>query len=147
MKNEMMKHIINCDADPFIPSGWSVESHTKGGQLAFNPAKIKFYLSPNQQDGKVIKGNQLRKELANESVLNANVLDYLLAHQELIPENWKEDKWDNIRFIFFWGTIYRGLSGNLDVRYLYWYGKRWSWFYDWLGCVWYSNYPAAVSAS
>ncbi len=147
MKNEIMKHIINCDADPFIPSGWSVESHTKSGQLAFNPAKIKFYLSPNQQDNKVIKGKQLRKELANEFVLNANVLDFLLAHQELIPEDWKEDEQGNTRFIFFWGTIYCGLSGGLGVRCLCWVGKRWDWDYRWLNGGRSSYGPAAVSAS
>lgn len=42
----VVTHIIDCDADPFVPSGWSVRSHTKGGQFAFDPAKAKLYLSP-----------------------------------------------------------------------------------------------------
>jgi len=39
--------------------------------------------------------------------MNANVLDYLLAHPELIPEDWKN------KYVFFWGTIYRYSSGGL----------------------------------
>src|SRR4051812_5109537 len=83
------QHVIDLDANPFVPNNWKVEEHKKGGQFKWNPASIRFHLSPNQQNGKVIEGNKLRKELANEPVLNANILDYLLAHPELIPEEWK----------------------------------------------------------
>ena len=59
--------------------------------------------------------------------LNANVLDYLLEHPELIPKKWKKYR------IVFWGTIYRfnkesGPSeGKEFVRCLYFYKglKRW----------------------
>lgn len=149
-----IEHVINCDADPFTPSGWTVESHTKGGQFVFDPAKIKLYLSPNQQDSEqdseVIEGNKLRKELANELVLNANVLDYLLKNPQLIPEDWKKDEKGNTRFIFFWGTIYRGSSGGLCglcVRCLCFSGGRWHWDYDWLGSDWSGHSPAALRAS
>ena len=142
---EIVEHVIDCDVDPFVPSGWTVESHTKGGQFAFNSARIKLYFSRNQQDGKVIEGNELRKELANEHVLNANVLDYLLAHPKLIPEEWKKDKRGNTRYIFFWGTIYRSRD-NLYVRSLYWSDGVWVWYSNWLGRGWHDGYPAAVLA-
>ena len=29
----MTKHAIDCDADPFIPEGWKVESHSKQGKI------------------------------------------------------------------------------------------------------------------
>ncbi len=144
---KMVGHIINCDANPFTPSGWKVELHTKGGQLAFDPTKIKLYLSPNQQNGKRIEGNKLRKELANEPVLNANVLDYLLAHPELIPEDWKKDERGNTRYIFFWETIYRYSRGHLCVRFLYLSGGAWGWRGNWLGFDWSDFDPAAVLAS
>src|SRR3989338_4439304 len=67
---EAAQHLIDCDAYPFVPNGWAVESHKKGGQFAFDPAKVKLHLSPNQKDGKRIQGDKLRKELANEPVLN-----------------------------------------------------------------------------
>ncbi len=144
---KMVEHLIDCDADPFTPSGWKVEEHKKGGQFAFDPAKIKLYLSLNQQGGKCIEGNKLRKELANEPVLNANVLDYLLAHPELIPEGWKKDEKGNTRYIFFWGTIYRGSDGSLFVRYLYFRDGRWGWNCRWLDIGWHDNFPAALRAS
>jgi hypothetical protein len=144
---KMVEHVIDCDADPFVPSGWKVESHTKGGQFVFNPAKIKLYLSPNQQNGKSIDGNKLRKELANEPVFNANVLDYLLAHPELIPEEWKKDERGNTRYIFFWGTIYRVSSGHLCVRCLYFHVGSWRWYFIWLDDDWDDDFPAALRAS
>jgi hypothetical protein len=80
-------HTIDCDADPYLPDGWKVEAHIKGGSLDFEPAQMQFYLADGQKNGKTIEGNKLRKELANMPVLNANVLDYLLANPDLIPED------------------------------------------------------------
>ncbi|HEY4477351.1 MAG TPA: hypothetical protein VJB56_01875 [Candidatus Paceibacterota bacterium] len=74
-------------------------------------------------------------------MLNANVLDYLLAHPDFIPEWWKG------KAVFFWGTIYRNSYGNLCVRYLCFYGDRWDWNYDWLGIDWNVSYPADLLAS
>lgn len=138
---------IDCDVAPFVPDGWKVEEHKKGGQFVFDPAKVKLYLSPNQRGGKVIEGNKLRKELANEPVLNANVLDYLLAHPGLIPVDWKKDEQGNTRYIFFLGTIYRFSDGRLYVRCLYWNGDAWDWNNSWLSNDWDDHYPAALLAS
>jgi hypothetical protein len=134
-----IERLIDCDANPFIPDGWSVEEHKKGGMFKFNPEKISLYLSKKQKK-RSIEGNDLRKKLANQPVLNANVLDYLLAHSELIPEEWKG------KFIFFWGTIYRDSDGNLIVRCLFWYGSRWGWSYDWLDDGFNSGGPAALAS-
>lgn len=140
-------NVIDCDADPFIPEGWTVEQHQQGGQLAFDPSQIEFYLDDGQKGGKYIEGNKLRQRLADKPVLNANVLEYLLANPDLIPEEWKKDEQSNTRYIFFWGTVYRDRGGYLYVRYLYWFGGRWLWGNDWLGRVWGRNDPAALRAS
>lgn len=140
-----IQHVVNCDAKPFLPQGWKVEEHKKGGQLKLDLSKVRLHLSPNQMDGKAIEGNKLRKELASEPVLNANVLDYLLAHPDLIPEDWKRDEKGNTRYIFFWGTIYRRSHGSLSFRYLYFYGGAWDWGNYWLDDDWVGNFPAAVS--
>ncbi|MCX6789095.1 MAG: hypothetical protein NTZ42_00580 [Candidatus Gribaldobacteria bacterium] len=140
-------NLIDCDADPFLPEGWKIEEHRKGGQLEWDPAKVQLYLSPNQKDGKWMEGNKLRKELATKPVLNANVLDFLLVHPQFIPEEWKKDNDGNIRFIFFWGTIYRGSAGYLDVRCLCFYDGEWRWGDYWLGLDWLGSYPAALLAS
>ena len=136
----VIKHIIDCDAEPFCPKGWKVEEHRKGGQLEWDHSKAMLHLSPNQMDGKYIEGNKLRKELANMPVMNANVLDWYLAHPELIPDEWKG------KVIFFWGTIYRLSDGLLYVRYLFWGDGEWFWSSDWLGFVWRGSNPAAVLA-
>jgi hypothetical protein len=134
------KHLINCSTDPFIPNNWAVEEHQEGGMLEWNPTSITLYLSEAQKQGQIV-GNELREELKDKTVLNANVLDYLLAHPELIPEEWKG------KAIFFWGTVYRDSDGNLCVRYLYWYGDRWRWSSCWLGNDWNARNPAVLLAS
>lgn len=138
------EHIIDCDVDPFNPwekDGWTVEEHQKGGTtFKWDVTKVELFLSDAQKSGR-IEGNQLRKELSKKLVLNACVLDYLLAHPHLIPEEWKG------KAVFFWGTIYRRSGGNLYVRYLYWHDVRWHWHCFWLGLGWYDNDPAALRAS
>ncbi|MDO8633009.1 MAG: hypothetical protein Q7K38_00455, partial [Candidatus Wildermuthbacteria bacterium] len=81
------------------------------------------------------------KELAGKPVMNANVLDYLLKNPHLIPDEWKG------KYLFFWGTVYRGSVGCLYVRYLCWRGVRWGWDCRWLGSGWDGRYPAALRAS
>ena len=137
----VVKHVIDLDANPFVPDGWEVDEHIKGGQLEWNPAMVALYVSEDQQNGKVIQGLKLRKELKGKPVYNANLLDYLLAHPELIPESWKGQE------VFFWGSIYRDRGGSLNVRYLHWNGSRWHWIFHLLDGVWRADDPAAVPAS
>lgn len=118
-------YLVNCDAFPFIPEGWSVEEHKKGGNFQFDSIKISLYLSQRQKNGG-ISGIDLKRELDKKPLINANVLDYLLHHPDLIPENWKSE------LVFFWGTIYRDSEGKLCVRCLYRFGSDWSWTYAWL---------------
>lgn len=72
-------------------------------------------------------------------VLNGSVLDYLLEHQDQIPEEWKGKE------VFFWGTVYDDIDSNESVRYLYWDNSTWS-----LGIAYLQNkfdwgsHPAAV---
>ena len=136
---KMIEHLIDCDAAPFIPDGWSVEEHKKGGLFKLDPAKIPSYLSKKQKRGSIV-GHDLKEELANMPALNANVLDYLLAHQELILEEWKG------KYNFFWGTIYRDSDGDLYVRCLDWHVSRWSWSYRWLDCGFRSGNPAVLAS-
>lgn len=136
-------HIIDCDIDPFVPKGWEVEEHHKTGRLLeLDVSKIQLYLSEEQRKGEVIKGNELRKKLteADRLVLNACVLDYLLIHQELIPDDWKEKR------IFFFGTIYRGgIHGSLRVRCFRWAINKWIWDYEWLTSYWVPGCHVAVA--
>jgi len=110
-----INYLIDLDADPYVPEHWSVIEHKKGGKVRWDPKKISLYLSPKQRDGKVVKGGELRKELAHLPVLNANALDFLLrySHLNFIPKKWKGKR------IYFWGTIYcSDFNGGLGVRAL-----------------------------
>ncbi len=133
--------VIDLDADPFEPSGWKVEKHTPGGQFTFDPSQVRLHLDTGQQNGKYIEGNKLRTQLEKEPTMNAVLLDWYLANPQYIPEEWKS------KYVFFWGTIYRGRRGYLYVRYLDWLGDRWIWSYDWLDVDWDGDYPALVRAS
>ncbi len=137
---------IDCDAMPYIPDGWKIEEHHKGGQVEFDPSKVGFHLEPEQISGAIV-GSELRERLKDKSVLNACALDHLLANTALIPESWKLDEQSRTRYIYFWGTVYRGGGGSLCVRYLRWGGGRWRWGYDRLGGRWDDQRPAAVLAS
>lgn len=144
---KQVTHAIDCDADPFLPNGWRVEEHRKDGVIVWDLTKVSLYLSKGQKGDKRIVGNDLRKELAKKPTMNANVLDYLLKNPHLIPEDWKKDDRGNTRYIFFWGTIYRGSGDGLYVRYLCWDGGAWSWDVGWLGRVFVGDRPAALRAS
>ena len=139
LEMQEVRHLINCDTEPFLPDGWQgVEFHRKHGEFLWSQDKVQLYLADGQQSGTVV-GTELRTVLGGKSVLNANVLDYLLAHPQLIPESWKG------KLVFFWGTIYRSADGGLCVRYLGWSGLGWRWDYHWLDDHWRSRGPAAVS--
>lgn len=121
------KHIIDCDADPICPrigweinhkALWEVEEHQKGGQLEFDPKGIELLWISVDRRGNGTDGNDVREELKNKPVLNANVLDYLLAHENLIPKVWKEIS-KNLGGVSFWGTIYKD-GERLAVRNLQW---------------------------
>lgn len=140
-KNDRM--LVDLDAGPFVPDGWSVDVHRKGGQIEFDPAKIVLYLSMQQKGDVRIEGHKLREELKAQPVYNANLLDWLLRkkNQHLISKNWKG------KTTFFWGTIYRCPGGNLCVRCLHWDGGKWYWSYLLLDDDWLSDDSAVVSAS
>lgn len=135
---------IDCDAAPFVFDDLSVIEHHQGGRLEFNPECIRFHLEPEQRGG-TLSGNELRSLLAGKPVLNACVLDHLLANPALIPESWKRDEHGQIRHIFFWDTIYRGSFNNRCVRCLNWIRKKWRWGYYRLDDRFDAHCPAAVS--
>lgn len=137
----VVEHVIDCDAWPKEPSGLKVHHHQRGYQFKWDPAQVTLWLSKGQQNGKLLEGNKIHKELEGKPVFNGNVLDYLLAHPHLIPEEWKG------KYVSFWGTIYRNSGGRLCVRYLYWRGDGWDWRCSWLDFDWGGRNPAALRAS
>ena len=134
------------DADPLMLNGWCIHPED---QLAsrptsiweLDPCKIGLHLDSSQQDGKSIKGSNLKERFDGQRVLPAHILDWLLEHTEKIPESWKKKE------VFFWGTIYRDGEGSLFVRLLRWRDSQWSWSLRWLTFRWTTFHPAAVLGS
>ena len=149
--------VVNLGAFPTLPfAGTTVEKHIGEGWvivekrpdgLYINGRKVTLHFSKRQIGGKWLKGHELREELTVKPVLNANILDALYQNPHLIPEEWKKDEDGNIRYIFFWGTIYRGSRGSLCVRHICFGGGVWRRGYVWLGYGWGGNDPAALLAS
>lgn len=133
-----VKYVIDLDADPYCPYGLEVESHKKQGRLEWNPQSVTLCLSDKQKDDNSIKGYNLKEELENQSVANANLLNHLLVYPSLIPESWKKE------IVFFWGTIYHRPDGSLYVSYMFWNGYWWDRSYCCLDNNWNAEGPAAL---
>lgn len=85
-------------------------------------------------------GWYLLKRLEGQPVLTAHVLEYLLAHSEIIPESWKG------LCVTFWGTVEHGsLSSDISVSCLCWDG-HWYRAHCQLDDYWDSRHPAALLA-
>ncbi|MFA6604182.1 MAG: hypothetical protein WCT10_05120 [Patescibacteria group bacterium] len=144
--------MIDCNSRPFIPRGWSVWDEEQlpnvvRGQIEFDPSKVAFHLDDAQKKDAIV-GNDLKKKLTTGiMVYGAQVLDYLLANTNLIPESWKTDEQGRTRYIYFWGTIYRDSRGRPCVRCLDLYVGRWGWDCCWLCGDFGGQRPAAVFAS
>lgn len=56
----VVEHVIDCDADPFVPDGHSVEEHQKGGSFRWNKdaQKDALYPSKSQAGSEYIEGQQ-----------------------------------------------------------------------------------------
>lgn len=144
---------VDCDYDPHIPPSFlltgkgtkhrwmgMITLEKRDGKLYANGHEVVRYLSPNQQNGKIIQGHKLRKELKDKQALNACILDVLLSHPELIPDEWKTG------VTYFWGTIFRMADEGLCVLGLWWSGCGWTWLHHWLGVGWDASKPAACLA-
>lgn len=131
---------IDLDAAPLCPVDWSIKRHRKMGSMEWHPEKVELFLSEHQLGTSVMSGRDIKQELEGKDVFNANLLDYLLAHQELIPQEWKG------KAIFFWGTEYgHKYSPRLRIRCLYWRYDHWDWLWYavWPGYQWHAGFPAA----
>ncbi len=136
-----IEDLIDCDTDPFVPSGWKIVRHCRNGLFQFSLSAVRLYLNEQQETNGSVSGEQLSEELKNKSALNTNVLDWLLANPKHIPEEWKKET------IFFWGTIYHNGFGDLCVRALKWDNFRWDWVYQRLCYNFYGDSPAALRAA
>ena len=146
-----ISHIVDCDMVPERHSDfllrYQVAEHRKmgkvklenrDGKLYVNGLEVIRFLSKEQKDQGIIEGNKIRQELASKVTLNVCILDYLLEHRELIPEEWEK----GFTNLYFWGTIFHR-RGSLFVPFLTWGGFNWNWSYHRLNGNWHSSDSAA----
>jgi hypothetical protein len=146
---------IDLDASPvFVPEGFEVVKHVKGGILRWNPKrpKIELYLSPGQRKGVVHCEEVLEDLEAFDGIpVNANALDYFIHNLPykpwIIPDSWKNVELHTTKYILFWGTRYR-YEGGICVRTLCWSAdarsRGWTSGYCWVDHLLNSQSPAAM---
>lgn len=93
-----------------------VQKRTDG--LYVNGCKVVLYRLKSLQ--RYIHHDRYAEVKETKVVLNATVLDALLEHPHLIPDEWKKDEEGYTAYICFWDTLYRSSLGYDGVRYLYW---------------------------
>jgi len=116
-----MNRIIDLDTSPFIPTGWTLISHKKGGFFDLRNQKPKLHLfyhhsKPNPiMAGWTSGGDTTRTNALSLDLINVNMHDYLMKNPECVPFdphlNVNEQK-----MIVFLGTIYRDEDGNRCAR-------------------------------
>ncbi len=127
---------INANLDPFTPKDFWISEHRKMGTVQVVLKDIKFFRHEGQSaPGFGIRGDVLKRGLP-ATVLNANFLDYLFGHQDLIPDEWKKYS------VFFWGTIFCWQQ-KFFVPCLAWSGTKWVYGYKAVTDVFFFKHPAA----
>lgn len=137
-------HFVDLSKFPFLPDGWELANHDSlrntrdgsicEGRLLLDTRKIVLYRDRDQSSSPGIQGTLLKERLREKKNLNANVLEYLLKHPDLIPESWRLDSRGQAQCIWFWGTSYRNSEGVPVVRGMVWRDNL-AWVADhiWLG--------------
>ena len=116
---EDLDHIVDLDAEPFIPEGWTVEEHQKNGLWEWDPQGVRLEMIKPPPGNNCFDGYQFRQTLVNKPVLNVNLFDYLLAHPLLVvPRDWRGKR------ISAWGTVYRDRYREPSVRSFVWSGAH-----------------------
>jgi len=135
------EHLIDCEANPILPEGWTIIRHYKFGIVKWNIDNVSLYVVPKLQEKRnKIRGYDIRDATEGRFALNINAMKYLLRRQCLIPENWRD------KAIVFWGTIARDHKRFPQVFYMYWdtESKRWKRSFAWVGAEFDKDNPAIL---
>lgn len=133
-------HTVDLDADPWCEDGFCVAKHVRMGSFPWNPQNISLYVSDQQREERWVKGKDLRQSVICKKPFNANLLDFLIAHPRLFPEEWKGEQ------VHFWGTEYCAVrsANSLCVRCVRFERGQWKPGYHWFGMNWKESDSAAV---
>lgn len=113
-----MTRLFDLTATPNVDKGFIIQKHIGHGFVELMVGIELFMSTAQKQDGCTIK--KIEPEIQRMTLLNASVLDFLLANPELIPKAWKKIT------VLFVGTEYATEDGEyIFVRCLYWSGANW----------------------
>lgn len=114
------KYYIDCDADPAVPEGCGVKGHKRSGRLFWDSKRQgDALLLPSDRDGdRTFVVGDVMEKVQYLPVLNANVLDSLLAGHHPTPERWDGKQIyfpGTLYFVYGSGPIVRGLNKQYGV--------------------------------
>jgi len=134
--------IVDYDVAPSLVD-LKIKTHPERKDIVeYDLSKIERVLTLKPGEDSILGHKNLKRLKASGKILlDVRVLEELLKHPELIPEEWKNG------VTYFWGTIFRNSDGHLCVAYLRWLGSSWEWDCSWLGYGWSDDEPAACLAS
>ncbi len=122
-----LAHAIKLDQWPIATDQLVPFSHKGQGLFVWDPSKIKIFKPREMLEGSRTKitGESMQRRAVRRNPCNANILDHLLAHPELIPEEWRK-----YMRVHFWGTLYKNefLRDRSDASYVR--GLSWEWYGD-----------------
>lgn len=114
---------VKCNSSPIIPDAYTLVEHRRMDNFIWDSCRLGLteikMVNPSDVD-------EARRICKSENFLNVNVLDFLLQHQDLIPEAWKTNS------VCFWGTVV-SIGGEVNstlrktcyVPYLAWWHGKW----------------------
>lgn len=110
-----LPNVIDLGREPYAVGDLVVFCHRRGGKYVWDPEKA----LPQGLHLPVEQGAEAVARLVAMRALNANVLDYLLAHPLLIPQEWEKGG-----CTYYFGTTYRQ-RGTLVFRGLFFRNGVW----------------------
>jgi len=101
-KIKLANYVIDLDAKPFVPSGWQLIHHEKSGKWIFDHDELEIFhaVAPKYRHERFYDDEDKWLNMGRMP-FNANLADFFLDHQELIP-----GPWELYGEVVFDGTIY-----------------------------------------
>ncbi|MEI7512405.1 MAG: hypothetical protein WCK01_03025 [Candidatus Uhrbacteria bacterium] len=141
------QYVIDCDSPPFVPSKFASRmakdevGNRLIGKVEWSRDMARLHQHPRLKNPTMfymVRVVDLMKDLKDRTVLPANVLDFLMDHQELIPVDWQD------MYVLFLGTVYRQNGTSPFVRGLHYEDDKWNHSQSSLEDPCHNGYRAAV---
>ena len=150
-KGSTVNRYRNSTFEPnIIGKGWEIVEEDERSVALHEVDLSKVSLVTMLAEGETSVGGEEKLKRLKEAGhirLDVKVFNTLWMNQDFIPESWKQKTNGDTTYIFFDGTVFRGLSDERFVLFLVWYDGEWSWGFSWLGSKCYAKCPSAVLAS